>query len=544
MHLPVNTLLQGGRYRIVRFIGSGGFGCTYEGEHVLLEKRVAIKEFFVKDFCNRDETSQSVSVATKGKKALVEKLRHKFIDEARSLCRLHHPGIVSVFDVFEENGTAYFVMDYVDGRSLGSILRESGHLSEKQAVRYIMQVAESLRYVHDNNRLHLDIKPDNIMIDASGNAVLIDFGASKQYDEAEGENTSTLLGKTPGYAPMEQMGNDVVRFLPATDIYALGATLYKLLTGTTPLSATLIASGEELPPLPATVSENVHKAVAAAMQINKTRRPQTVDEFMKILSSIPSGDTDNDDDTVFDDIPEAPGTTPETIKIVSDAGAYTPETAEIPRPLFQTDDGWDNGRRKRIFIIAAVIVVIVAIFMIYRCSAGGRTDSEVPVSVIPDTVSGTEDIPTENDLNAPEENAAKNDNQTGTDISQPSAIAQEKKMNNNTRAESRPVETISDESQDTSIPEFPEFPGGKSALSVYISNNLRYPADAMESGVEGQVLVGIVVNTDGSLASATIVRSLDPELDREALRVIRNMPRWNPGKNRIKYTLPISFKLT
>lgn len=284
MHLPVNTLLQGGRYRIIRFIGSGGFGCTYEAEHVLLEKRVAIKEFFVKDFCNRDMTSQNVFVATEGKKALVEKLRRKFIDEARSLSRLHHPGIVSVSDVFEENDTAYFVMEYIDGYSLGQILRESGPLTEKRAVRYILQVADALRYLHSNNRLHLDIKPDNIMINTNDNAVLIDFGASKQYDEVNGENTSTLLGKTPGYAPMEQMGNDVIKFFPSTDIYSLGATLYKMLTGKTPLSATLIASGEELPPLPAGISENVRKAVDAAMQINKTRRPQTIDEFLGILS--------------------------------------------------------------------------------------------------------------------------------------------------------------------------------------------------------------------------------------------------------------------
>ena len=128
MHLQTNTLLRGGTYRIVRFIGSGGFGCTYEAEHVMLEKRVAIKEFFVKDFCNRDETTAHITVGTISKKGLVEKLRRKFIDEAKALCKLQHPGIVSVSDVFEENGTAYFVMDYVEGRSLSEIVREQGPL--------------------------------------------------------------------------------------------------------------------------------------------------------------------------------------------------------------------------------------------------------------------------------------------------------------------------------------------------------------------------------------------------------------------------------
>ncbi len=299
--LPMNTLLQGGKYRIVHFISSGGFGCTYEAEHILLEKRVAIKEFFVKDFCNRDGITAHVSVGTTSKKALVDKLRRKFIDEARALSHLEHKGIVKVSDVFEENGTAYYVMDYIEGKSLGKMLRDSGALSEQSALGYIRQVADALKYVHSNNRLHLDIKPDNIMVDGNGNAILIDFGASKQYDEESGENTSTLMGRTPGYAPLEQMGNDVVKFMPATDIYALGATLYKLLTGVTPLSATLIASGYELTPLPNTVSEKVRDAVTAAMQTNKNKRPQSIDEFLIILNSgAASKNLDENEETVID----------------------------------------------------------------------------------------------------------------------------------------------------------------------------------------------------------------------------------------------------
>ncbi len=284
--LPINTLLQGGKYKIVSFISSGGFGCTYEAEHTLLQKRVAIKEFFVRDFCNRDAVTAHVSVGTTSKKALVDKLRRKFIDEARALSHLEHKGIVKVSDVFEENGTAYYVMDYIEGKSLGKMLRDSGALSEQSALGYIRQVADALKYVHSNNRLHLDIKPDNIMVDGNGNAILIDFGASKQYDEESGENTSTLMGRTPGYAPLEQMGNDVVKFMPATDIYALGATLYKLLTGNTPLSATLLASGYELTPLPNTVSEKVRKAVTAAMQSKRAERPQSIDEFLEILDGV------------------------------------------------------------------------------------------------------------------------------------------------------------------------------------------------------------------------------------------------------------------
>ncbi len=194
MILPVGTLLQGGKYRIVRFISSGGFGCTYEAEHVMLEERMAIKEFFVRDFCNRDASSHHISVGIHSKKELVEKLKGKFIAEARALCKLHHPGIVSVSDVFEENGTAYYVMEYIEGTSLHGLIQEQGRLPEKETLDYIRQVCDALRYVHNKNRLHLDIKPGNIMIDKEGKATLIDFGASKHYDSETGENTSTLMG--------------------------------------------------------------------------------------------------------------------------------------------------------------------------------------------------------------------------------------------------------------------------------------------------------------------------------------------------------------
>ena len=220
MNLPDNTFLQGGKYRIIRFISSGGFGCTYEAELVLLHKRVAIKEFFVKDFCNRDENTSHVTVATQSKVKLIERLKQKFIEEASALFSMQHPNIVRVTDVFEENGTAYYVMDYIDGQSLQEIVKEKGVLNESLAVRYIKQVAEALRYIHNQNRLHLDVKPGNIMVDKSEQAILIDFGASKQYDEVDGENTSTLLGKTPGYAPIEQMSNRVNTFSPATDIFS------------------------------------------------------------------------------------------------------------------------------------------------------------------------------------------------------------------------------------------------------------------------------------------------------------------------------------
>lgn len=283
--LKEGTFLQNGKYKIIRFIGGGGFGCTYEAIHTVFETRVAIKEFFVKDFCNRDESSY-VSVGTQSKIGLFSKLKKKFIDEAKALNNMHHEGIVHVSDLFEENGTAYYVMDYIEGQSLQEIVNKRGPLSEQEALRYILQVADALKYVHSKSRLHLDIKPGNIMVDKNGKAILIDFGASKHYDEETGENTSSLLGiNTKGYAPIEQMNQSFNTFNAATDIYSLGATLYKLLTGITPPDSIAIAGGEiDTPILPDSFSENIRRAVSKAMMLKRSERPQSIADFINIIN--------------------------------------------------------------------------------------------------------------------------------------------------------------------------------------------------------------------------------------------------------------------
>lgn len=372
MYLAEGTLLQGGKYKIVSFISAGGFGCTYEAEHVMLHKKVAIKEFFVKDFCNRDETTSQISVGITSKTALVDKLKKKFIEEAQSLCSLDHPNIVHVYDVFEENGTAYYVMNYIDGLSLNDLVKKNGPMSEQKAIGYIKQVADALKYVHSRSRLHLDIKPGNIMVDDKDRAILIDFGASKQYDEEAGENTSTLLGKTPGYAPLEQMGNDVVKFLPSTDIYALGATLYKLLTGITPPSASLLASGEILEDLPSSISTGTRNAIFKSMQINKMKRPQNIDEFIKIFCPVDTNDStfiedSESENTIIDGLTSS--NVKEEKKTASSKGKQQKEKKAIEKPSATSrkrDKKSTRSSSKRkisCMIIGAVVVLIFIIIL-------------------------------------------------------------------------------------------------------------------------------------------------------------------------------------
>lgn len=147
MNLKVGTTLQGGKYRILRYLSRGGFGCTYEAKYEDMDSVVAIKEFFVKDFCNRGDDG-TISVATQSKKELVDRLKAKFVEEAQSLFKMQHNNIVRVTDKFEENGTAYYVMDYISGKSLNAIVEERGYLSEQEALGYIRQVSDALDYVH------------------------------------------------------------------------------------------------------------------------------------------------------------------------------------------------------------------------------------------------------------------------------------------------------------------------------------------------------------------------------------------------------------
>ena len=300
MFLVTDSTLQSGKYRILSLLGQGGFGITYLAEHTTLERKVAIKEFFMKDVCNREENSH-VSVPSVGSKELVEGFKKKFIKEARLIATFNNPYIIKVFDVFEENGTAYYVMEYLEGASLASILSASA-MDEEEAVKYVRQVAGALSEVHSRNLLHLDVKPANIMLNEAGEAVLIDFGISKHYDDSGSQTSSGLVGISDGYAPIEQYRKGgISSFSPATDIYSLGATLYKLLTGKTPPHASDVYD-EGLPPLPDTISVNVRCAIEAAMQPRRKDRPQSAMEFIALLDgrkySAPVMSDANDSDCV------------------------------------------------------------------------------------------------------------------------------------------------------------------------------------------------------------------------------------------------------
>ena len=304
MELKIGYLLKRGEYRIERVLGQGGFGITYLAEQVSLDRKVAVKEFFMKELCNREGDTSHVTVPSIGSREMVDRFRDKFIKEARALAKLRHRHIVRIIDVFEENNTAYYVMEHIGGGSLGDKVK-SGALPEEDAVRYIRQVASALDFVHSRRMMHLDVKPANVLLSDDNDAVLIDFGLAKQYDDAGEQTSSTPVGISHGYAPMEQYKRGGVgTFSPATDIYSLGATLYKLVTGLTPPEANDVAN-DGLPELPQHLSSNVRAAIEAAMQFRLKERPQSIGEFLEIVES---GEVKDDSDGVDDCPPALRGT--------------------------------------------------------------------------------------------------------------------------------------------------------------------------------------------------------------------------------------------
>ena len=287
MTLQQDYTLQDGNYRILKVLGQGGFGITYLAIQVRLDRKVAIKEFFMKNFCERNETTRQVTLGTAGSREIVNSCRKKFLKEAKHIALLNHPNIIRIIDVFDENSTSYYVMEYIEGGSLENKLGTTG-LSMSEATRYILQVAEALKYIHKKNIAHLDIKPSNIMLNGNDEIVLIDFGVSKQYDLTGGQTSVSPVGRSSGYAPLEQYDPDGVKdFSPQTDIYSLGATYFKLLTGITPLKASEITKGFLQENLKAKgVPTAVISIICKSMEKLKENRFSDVSSFIEGLNSI------------------------------------------------------------------------------------------------------------------------------------------------------------------------------------------------------------------------------------------------------------------
>lgn len=300
--LQPGTVIHGTHndYRIERVLGQGSFGITYVA-NVRLKGRlgaiesaamVAIKEFFLRDVsCRNGLRVFSVSDST-----LCSDYRRDFLREAQNLSRLDNDHIVKVLETIEENDTVYYVMEFLSGGNLDQHILSHGKLSCREALDIAIQIGEALKCMHAQHMLHLDLKPLNVMRGEDGHIVLIDFGLSKCFGADGQPESSTRIGQgTTGYAPIEQHSfNKADGFMPTLDIYALGATLFKMLTGSVPPEASVVLN-EGLPVYElssAGVPPAVIALVERAMQPLRRMRHQTVGEFVdeaqRLLASAPS----------------------------------------------------------------------------------------------------------------------------------------------------------------------------------------------------------------------------------------------------------------
>lgn len=286
--LAVGTRLANGRYVIERYLSSGGFGNTYVATDTTFDEEVAIKELYIKGICGRYAGTTGITVSLTENRQVFSAQQEKFRKEARRLRKLPNPHIVGVHDLFDENGTSYYVMDFVRGESLSALTKRKGKpMTESELMFVLPQVLDALEYVHANGIWHLDLKPANIMAEAAGNVLLIDFGASKQLRNANGESlsTSTSMCYTPGYAPSEQIEQSLEKFGPWTDLYALGATMYNLLTRQQPPSPSDISEDpEEAFQSLNGISERTRRLILWLMTPNRKLRPQSVAEVKQFLA--------------------------------------------------------------------------------------------------------------------------------------------------------------------------------------------------------------------------------------------------------------------
>lgn len=284
LFLPPRTILEG-KYLIGKVLGQGGFGITYLAWDINLNIKLAIKEYFPQELATRAAGHSEVSAYSGSMGSQYEYGLDKFLKEARTLAQFEaHPNIVSVRDYFEANGTAYFVMNYIEGVTVKDYLRSvGGKLPVEQAQAIMMPVLDALKEVHAVNILHRDISPDNIFITPKGQIIIVDFGAARQSIGEKGRSLSIIL--KPGYAPEEQYRSKGVQG-PWTDIYAVAATYYHLITGWQPPEALERLIEDALVPpsqLGVELNDNEEKALFKALSVKAQDRFQTVEEFQAAL---------------------------------------------------------------------------------------------------------------------------------------------------------------------------------------------------------------------------------------------------------------------
>ena len=405
--LQVGTILKGKEYeyRIEKVLGQGSFGITYLAEtkvavsgslgklNTFAKVKVAIKEFFLQEMNSRSEDG---SLSYTDGNSLFQNYGKKFKKEALNLAKLSHPNIVNVLEYFEANNTFYYAMEFIEGSSLDDYIKRKGKLEEQEALKYLQQTASALEYMHSHKMLHLDLKPKNIMLNTNNDAVLIDFGLSKQYSENGEPESSTSIGLgTPGYAPIEQNTQNEKDFSPTIDVYSLGATLYKMLSGKTPPQASLVLNdGLDLSNIKErNISEKTISLLEKMMSPLKKNRPQNMTEVLNLLQTTSQTQHTEEDNTTKDE--EDTFVNKQNSETEKDNTTVKERNITIipPKEVVEKPKNKEKNNKKILFIILNIITVISAVLLvIYYINRNSYSDFPSISSTISNTESVTEEV--------------------------------------------------------------------------------------------------------------------------------------------------------
>ena len=433
MELQPGTLLQDGKYILEKKIGEGGFGITYKGiwkmevpnplGKTVVEYPVAVKEFFFEEHCYREDITGEVLTKSEKGRELFLRFKEKLKKEASILLDLDHPHIVNVSEVFEENNTAYMVMEFIDGENLKDVITNDKAFTQDKALHYIKQVAAALEYIHRHNIIHLDVKPANILIDKAGNAKLIDFGIAKQYtDTSLQTQAATVATFSKGYSPIEQYAvNRKEKYGAHTDVYSLGATLYHCLTGEVPTESVARLSEDLVPPsrFEASIPTHIERTILKAMELKHKDRFPSVTEFLAALNgkpvpkkaeesdtkvrSLPSGFKETDTKYIIEPKKTAPKSTQGKKTVISNVDVEKEKVKEKKKKKAKDKktEQPNNDKLKTIALIggiATILVVCIFFFALNKKTNWQTTSTNTTVIAPKDTLDTKKIQPSQTDV--------------------------------------------------------------------------------------------------------------------------------------------------
>ena len=388
--LAPGTTLCGGKYVIDRKIGAGGFGITYIANHTTLGKKYAIKEFFMSGYNVRNNVTNHVSLHGIEVEDF-DRIRQNFINEARTLAQLDNVSVVKVIDIFDENGTSYMVMPFVEGITLQQMVEKNGPMEYDMAVNYMVQICEALTYIHSKSILHRDVTPDNVIVTPEQKIVLIDFGSARRFIDNKTQRQTTIV--KPGYAPLEQH-SATSRKGAYTDLYSVGAVFYYLLTGERPMDATERVLEKMKAPIELNprIPNQINAIIMKAMEMDSSKRYQSAAELIEDIFS--DDNPENDDKTVQQ----------RSIEVPVQSGVIPDKTKQNPQKAIKKNGEEVPKRKRKVWpwLVSAGMLLVAAAFFWYfgKYKVAGGGPGKVPgIGIYSSGNSeGTEVIKTEEEI--------------------------------------------------------------------------------------------------------------------------------------------------